>query len=164
MTASGATPAIAATAGPAAAAIFSHAGISSARNAATTRWVTVLGTTLGHRAGHHVAVDGPVVGDEVEQPQDPGARVLVDAGGRRGERPGDGGRDGVVAVGEVLIEDLPADACARHDGTDGQPVDGLLVCQRERRFPKAGADSLGTRVRAVCACCHSSRLRHFVDM
>ena len=45
--------------------------------------------------------------------------------------------DGVVAVAEVPVEDLSADAGAVDDVADGQMVDRALVRQRERGVAQA---------------------------
>ena len=90
-------------------------------------------------------------------------RRRTDVGGRRGERNGEGGRDGVVAVAEVLVEDLPADLGAGDDVADRQLVDRTLVGERERRLAQPGADPFGAGVDAVRSCCHVSSVSHFVD-
>jgi hypothetical protein len=60
-----------------------------------------------------------VLGGEVEQPRDAHTGVaLLDLGCRRGERDGERGGDRVVAIAEVLVEDLPADFGAGDDVTD----------------------------------------------
>ena len=74
-----------------------------------------------------------------------------------------GGRDGVVAVREVLVEDLPADAGAGDEVTDGDLVDGPLVGQRERRVAQQGAHPFGAGICAVRSCCHVNSVCHFVD-
>ena len=55
---------------------------------------------LGHRARHDVAVHRAVLGGEVEQRRmrDRASPLMV--GGRRGERHGECGRDGIVAIGK----------------------------------------------------------------
>ncbi len=84
-------------------------------------------------------------------------------GGRGGERGREGRCDGVVAVTEVLIEDLPADLGAGHDVADRHLVDRALVGKRERRLPQPGADPFGAGIDAVRSCCHVSSVSHFVD-
>ena len=110
------------TTGIALGAISSHAGSSSARKAATTRWVTALGTTLRYIARCSAAK--PNIRDAVGVP--------LDVGAGRGEGHGDRCRDRIVAVGEVSVEDLPADAGPGDEVTDGELVDGSFVGQRER--------------------------------
>ena len=56
-----------------------------------------------------------MLGGEVEEPQDARAGVGFDIGGGCRERDREGGGDGVVAVTEVLVEDLPADPGATDD-------------------------------------------------
>ena len=143
LTASGVRPATVVAAGVPA--ISSHAGASSARNAATTQC---------DRAGHDVAVHRPVLSGEIEESQDAGARIACDIRSRRSEGDGERVRDGVVAVPEVLVEDLATDLGASDDVADRQLVDRTLVCQRERRVPKLGADAFGAGIDTVCACCH----------
>jgi hypothetical protein len=104
-----------------------------------------------------------VLGGEVEQPQDPGPGVGVDVRRRRGERDGECGGDGVVAIAEVLIEDLPADLGTGDDVANRELVDRALVRQRERRLPKPGTDPFGAGIDAVGSCCHTSSVSHFVD-
>ena len=104
---------------------------------------------LCHCARHDVAVHGPVLGGEVEQPQDARAGVAADVGGRRGERDGEGRGDRVIAVAEVLVEDLPADLGAGDDVADRHLVDRALVGQRERRLSQPGADPLGAGIDAL---------------
>jgi hypothetical protein len=118
---------------------------------------------LCHRTRHDVAVHGPVLGGEVEEPQDTSARVAVDVSGRRGERHRECGGDGVVAVAEVLVEDLPADFGAGDDVTDRQLIDWALVGQQESRLPQASAHPFGAGIDAVRSCCHRSSVSHFVD-
>ena len=84
-------------------------------------------------------------------------------GCRRGERNGDCGRDGIVAIPEVLVEDLSADTGAGDDVADRQRVDRTFVCERERRHAQAGADPFGAGVGTVGSCCHASSVCHFVD-
>ena len=67
-----------------------------------------------------------------------------------------GRRDRVVAVREVLIEDLPADPGAGDEVADGDLVDGPFVGQRERGVAQQGADPFGAGIGAVRACCHIS--------
>ena len=110
---------MAATTGMPCAAISSHAGSSSARNAATTRCVTALGTTLRYVERCSAA--------KSNSRRMRVACVTAVVGGRRGERHGDCGRDGIVAVAEVLVEDLPADAGAGDDVADRQLVDRTFV-------------------------------------
>ena len=156
VTDSGVRPAMAATTGMPCAAISSHAGSSSARKAVTTRCVTALGTTLRY-------IDA-VLGGEVEQPQDAGPRVAADVGCRRGERDGERGRDRVVAVAEVLVEDLSADTGAGDDVADGDLVDRALRARartprRASRVRTRSARGSALWVRAAM----TSSVGHFVD-
>ena len=89
--------------------------------------------------------------------------VAVDVGGRRGEGDAEGRGDRVVAVAEVLVEDLPADAGTADDVADRQLVDLALVREVERRLAQAGADPFGAGVDAVRSCGHTSSVSHFVD-
>ena len=91
------------------------------------------------------------------------ARVGFDIGGGCRERDREGVGDGVVAVTEVLVEDLPADPGATDDVADGQLVDRTFVSQRERGVTQAGANPLGAGIGTVGACCHTGSLEHFVD-
>ena len=63
-----------------------------------------------------------MLGGEVEQLQDARTGVAAVLGGGRGEGDGEGGRNGVVAVAEVLVEDLPADFGAGDDVAGRGPV------------------------------------------
>jgi hypothetical protein len=101
-----------------------------------------------------VVIHRAVCGGRLEDSQDARPRVAVDAAGRRRERRGHRRRDGVVAVGEVLIEDLPADTRAGDEVADRDPVDGTFVCQRERRVTQQRAHPFGAGVCTVCAGCH----------
>ena len=118
---------------------------------------------LCDRARHDVAVHRAVVGGEIEQRQDAGTRFTDEIRGGRREGSTERKCDGVVAVPEVLIEDLTADLGARDNVADGQPVDRLLMRQRECRFPQPGADPLGAGIDTVGACCHIRSVDHFVD-
>ena len=89
--------------------------------------------------------------------------IAADVGRCRGERHGECGRDRIVAVGEVLIEDLPADPGAGDDVADGQLVDGPFVRERERRLAQPGADPFGAGIGAVGCGLPSSSVGHFVD-
>ena len=105
-----------------------------------------------------------MLGGEVEQTQNAGPYITAVVGGRRGERNGDCGRDGIVAIAEVLVEDLPADTGAGDDVADRQHVDRTFVCERERRLAQSGADPFGAGIghcglRAAIA----SSVSHFVD-
>ena len=64
-----------------------------------------------------------MLGGEVEQTENAGPYITAVVGGRRGERNGDRGRDGIVAIAEVLVEDLSADTGAGDDIADRQHVD-----------------------------------------
>ena len=138
------------------AAISSQAGRSSARNAATTRWVTALGTTLRYIARCSAA--------KLEQSAGcaPGRRRRcrpVAAANATANAVG----DRIVAIGEVLIEDLSADPGAGDQVADGDLVDGPFMGQRERRVAQQGADPFGAGIGAVGACGHGCSVRHFVD-
>ena len=115
------------------------------------------------RTRHDVAVHRPVLSGEIEESQDAGARIACDIRSRRSEGDGERVRDGVVAVPEVLVEDLATDLGASDDVADRQLVDRTLVCQRERRVPKPGADAFGAGIDTVRACCHIRSVDHFVD-
>ena len=58
-------------------------------------------------------------------------------------------RDGVVAVPEVLVEDLPTDLGAGDDVADRQLVDRTLMGERERCVAQPGADPFGAGIDAV---------------
>ena len=113
----------------------------------TTRWVTALGTTLRYIARCSAAKSNRLV------TRDPG--VALDVGDGGGEGHGDGGRDRVVAIGEVPVEDLPADPGAGDQVADGDLVDRSLVREVERGVAQQGADAFGARVGAVGAAGHA---------
>ena len=71
--------------------------------------------------------------------------------------------DRVVAVVEVLVEDLPADPARVDDLADRHLVDRPLVGERERRLAQPGADPLCAGIDAVRSCCHTSSVSDFVD-
>ena len=91
----------------------------------------------------------------------PGHRRRLRRSPRRSH--GECGRDRVVAIPEVLVEDLPAYRCAGDDVADRHLVDRTLMGQRERGLPQAGADPLGAGIGAMCSCCHASSVSHFGD-
>jgi hypothetical protein len=78
-------------------------------------------------------------------------------------KPRECGRDRVVAIPEVLVDDLPAYRCAGDDVADRHLVDRTLMGQRERGLPQAGADPLGAGIGAMCSCCRTSNVSHFGD-
>ena len=155
LTDSGVRLATVATVGMPWAAISSHAGASSARKAATTRCVTALGTMLRYIARWSAAKSNSA--------HDAGARIACDVRGGRRERGRERIGDRIVAVTEVLVEDLATDSGARDDVADRHLVDRTLVGQRERRVPKPGADPLRAGIDTVGACCHIRSLEDFVD-
>ena len=115
------------------------------------------------RTRHHVAVHRAVFGGEIEQSQDAGAWIADDISGGHRECDGERIRDRVVAVAEVLIEDLAADLGAVDDIAHRQSVDRALMRQRERGVAKLAADSFGPGIDTVGACGHICTIIHFVD-
>ena len=119
--------------------------------------------TLRHRARHDVAVHRTMVGGEIEERQDAGARVAGDIRGCRREGGRECIRDGVVAVPEVLVEHLATDLGTRDDVADRQLVDRTLMGECERCVAQPGADPFRTGIDTVGACCHIRSVNKFVD-
>ena len=104
-----------------------------------------------------------MVGGEIEERQDAGARIAGDIRGGRSEGDRECVRDGVVAVTEVLVEHLATDLGTLDDVADRQLVDRTLVGQCECGVAQPGADPFGTGIDTVGACCHIRSVNDFID-
>ena len=119
--------------------------------------------TQRDRARHHVAVHRAVFGGEIEKRQDPGAGIARDISGGTREGGGQCVGDRVVAVPEVLIEDLATNLGAADDVAHRQLVDRTLMRESERSVAKLHADTFGPGIDTLGACSHIRTITHFVD-